>query len=61
MSLLSPLLFGGSITDLHNEIERLPIKLAGDIRLGEIARTQEIQTESRQVLMNWEIGLEKVG
>lgn len=29
MSLLSPLLFSGSITDLDNEIEKLPFNLAG--------------------------------
>lgn len=29
MSLLSPLLFSGSITDLDNEIERLPFNLTG--------------------------------
>lgn len=54
-----PSLLSGSVTDLANEIERLPIKLAGNTRLGGLACTQETEAQFGQVLMNWEIGLEK--
>lgn len=60
VSLPSPLLFSCSISDLDNEIARVPIKFAGDRRLGGIASTLETELQFRQILMNWEIGLEKV-
>jgi len=53
-------LFSGSISDLDNEIARVPIKFAGDIRQGGTASTLETELAFRQILMNSEIGLEKV-
>lgn len=53
-------MFSGSISILENEIARVAIKFAGDTKLGGIASTLETELEFRQILMNWEIILEKV-